>query len=141
VTDIYDPKKRSYVMSRVSGKDTKLEVLVRRALFKAGLRYRKHIKTLPGRPDIVFHKYKTAVFVHGCFWHGHQECKAARLPKSNITYWEQKIRDNIERDKRKTMALTQLGWKVIVIWQCEINTIEKRERRLLFIIKQIRNNR
>lgn len=99
MTDIYSKNKRSKIMSKISGKETKYEILVRKFLFEKGFRYRKNDKRLPGRPDIVLPKYKTIIFVHGCFWHGHY-CKAAKLPETNKEFWENKINSNIERDKK-----------------------------------------
>lgn len=107
-------------MAAIKDKDTKPEILVRKFLFSKGLRYRLNNRKLPGSPDIVLKKYKTVIFVDGCFWHGHEGCKYFRLPKSNTSFWETKITRNIERDKETTQALTALGWKVIRIWECEL---------------------
>ena len=107
-------------MAAIKGKDTKPEILVRKFLFSKGLRYRLNNRKLPGSPDIVLKKYKTVIFVDGCFWHGHEGCKYFRLPKSNTPFWETKITQNIERDKKTTQALIALGWKVIRIWECEL---------------------
>ena len=105
MADTVSKEKRSEIMSHVTGKETKPEIIVRKYLFARGLRYRKNVKRLPGTPDIVFPKYKTAVFVNGCFWHGHKGCKYSHLPSSNFEYWEKKIADNIERDERKKREL------------------------------------
>ena len=94
--------------------------MVRKYLFARGLRYRKNVKQLPGTPDIVFPKYKTAVFVNGCFWHGHKGCKYSHLPSTNLEYWEKKIADNLERDERKTRKLEKLGYRVLIVWQCQL---------------------
>ena len=94
--------------------------MVRKFLFAQGLRYRKNVKRLSGTPDIVLQKYKTAIFVNGCFWHGHKGCKYSRLPSTNVTYWESKIKTNIERDERKILELEKLGYKVLTIWQCQL---------------------
>ena len=107
-------------MSHVTGKETKPEIMVRKYLFARGLRYRKNVKQLPGTPDIVFPKYKTAVFVNGCFWHGHKGCKYSHLPSTNLEYWEKKIADNLERDERKTRKLEKLGYRVLIVWQCQL---------------------
>lgn len=111
---------RSYNMSRIRSKDTKPEILVRSYLFSRGLRFRKNDKRYPGSPDIVLPKYKTMVFVHGCFWHLHEGCKHARIPKSNVEYWKKKLYRNRERDKRNQKELKEMGWKVITVWECEL---------------------
>lgn len=110
-------------MARVRGRDTKPELKVRRALHAAGLRYRLHAKELPGRPDIVFRPCKLAIFVHGCFWHRHEDprCKLARLPKSRRDFWEPKLRGNRERDLRNQAELRRTGWKVLVVWECQLS--------------------
>lgn len=107
-------------MAAVKGKDTKPEMLVRRFLHGRGFRYGLHNKNLPGSPDIVLRRFKTVIFVHGCFWHGHEDCKYYRLPKSNIEFWQTKIDRNRTRDKRDIQALHELGWRVIVIWECQL---------------------
>ena len=114
-------------MSHVTGKETKPEIIVRKYLFARGLRYRKNVKRLPGTPDIVFPKYKTAVFVNGCFWHGHKGCRYSHLPSTNFEYWEKKIADNIERDERKKRELEGLGYRVLIIWQCQLKSNTKIE--------------
>lgn len=124
------PEQRSRCMAAIRGKDTKPEILVRKFLFSKGLRYRLNNRKLPGSPDIVLKKYKTVIFVDGCFWHGHEGCKYFRLPKSNTPFWEAKITRNIERDKETTQALTALGWKVISIWECELRNKSNREAAL-----------
>lgn len=118
--DVHDKKTRSYNMSQIKGKNTKPEELVRKYLFSQGFRYRKNDKRLPGSPDIVLPKYKTVIFINGCFWHGHRDCKYFVWPKSNEEFWRNKIYSNIERDIRKTKQLTGLGWKVIIVWECEL---------------------
>lgn len=118
--DVHDKKTRSYNMSRIKGKNTKPEEIVRKYLFSKGFRYRKNDKRLPGTPDIVLPKYKTAIFVNGCFWHGHKKCRYFVIPKTNTDFWLNKINTNIERDKRKQEALKELGWNVIVVWECEL---------------------
>jgi DNA mismatch endonuclease (patch repair protein) len=119
--DIWDKKKRSEVMSKIRSKNTKPEMALRKALFAKGFRYRINYKKLPGKPDIAFPKYKTAIFVHGCFWHGHEDCKISHIPKSNTEFWEHKISTNKERDKRSVMRILSLGWKVFTVWECEIS--------------------
>lgn len=121
LTDKLSAEKRSWNMSRIKNKGTKIEEKVCKYLYNSGFRYRKNVNNLPGKPDIVLSKYKTVVFVHGCFWHGHEGCKLATIPKSNTEFWVEKIRGNIERDKKNTAALKNLGWNVIAIYECEIN--------------------
>ena len=127
MADTVSKEKRSEIMSHVTGKETKPEIIVRKYLFARGLRYRKNVKRLPGTPDIVFPKYKTAVFVNGCFWHGHKGCKYSHLPSSNFEYWEKKIADNIERDERKKRELEGLGYRVLITWQCQLKSNTKIE--------------
>lgn len=127
--DIYSKQKRSEIMSKISGKETKPEILVRRFLFANGFRYRKNDKRYPGKPDIVLPKYKTVIFVHGCFWHGHN-CPAGELPAARKEFWKKKIAGNIERDKRNRKELEKQGWKVIIIWQCELKNREIRRKTL-----------
>ena len=120
--DVLTSDQRSYNMSLIHGKDTKPEILVRKYLFNRGLRFRKNDKRLPGHPDIVFPKYKTVVFVHGCFWHGHKGCKYFVMPKTNVELWQNKILANIDRDEAISSLLADLGWTVIVVWECELKT-------------------
>ena len=120
--DVHDKKTRSYNMSRIKGKNTKPEEIVRKYLFSKGFRYRKNDKKLPGTPDIVLPKYKTVIFVNGCFWHGHKDCRYFVIPKTNTDFWLNKINTNIERDKRKQEALKELGWNVVVVWECELKS-------------------
>lgn len=117
---------RSYNMSRIRSTNTKPEEIVRKFLFSQGLRYRKNVRNLPGKPDIVFPKYKTVVFINGCFWHKHEKCGRFVWPKSNTEYWEKKITGNIERDQLAYKKLKETGWKVLVVWECEL----KKEMRL-----------
>jgi DNA mismatch endonuclease (patch repair protein) len=119
VTDKLTPEKRSWNMSRIKGQNTAPELAVRKVLHKAGYRFRLHRKDLPGRPDIVLPKYKTVIFVHGCFWHSHG-CKDSGTPKTNTGFWSGKLADNVCRDTRNQTLLKQQGWNVQVIWECEI---------------------
>jgi DNA mismatch endonuclease, patch repair protein len=130
VTDIVSEERRSYIMSRVSSKNTKPELLVRSYLHGLGLRFRIHGKRLPGRPDIIFPKYKVVIFVHGCFWHRHTGCRRSTMPATRVDFWQRKFARNIERDLVSQAALKDLGWRVIVLWECEISTIEVRNERL-----------
>ncbi len=120
MADVHTKATRSYNMSKIRSKDTKPEMLVRSYLHKQGFRFRLHDKKLPGKPDIVLPKYKTVIFVNGCFWHGHKGCKYFVVPKTRTKWWLEKINGNIERDKKAKRALKKLGWKVINIWQCRI---------------------
>lgn len=121
--DIFTPAKRSAVMAKIRGKNTRPEIVLRKALYANGIRYRLYGK-LPGKPDIVLRKYKTVIFVNGCFWHGHIDCKLARLPKSNVLFWENKIRTNRNRDELRKLQLEALGWNVLTVWECEIRQKE-----------------
>ncbi|TDQ11396.1 very short patch repair endonuclease [Pedobacter metabolipauper] len=120
MADVHSKEVRSYNMSKIRSKDTKPELLVRKFLHANGFRYRLHVKDLPGKPDIVLPKYKTVIFVHGCFWHGHEGCRYYVVPKTNIEYWLPKIKKNICRDEMAEKALKLLGWSVITIWECEL---------------------
>lgn len=118
--DIWDKEKRSQVMSRIRSKNTRPEMILRKALFARAFRYRVNDKRLPGTPDIVLPKYRTVIFVHGCFWHGHEGCKYATTPKTNTDFWVEKIAKNRERDKTHTEQLVALGWNVLTVWECDI---------------------
>ena len=137
--DIFSKSKRSDIMSKISGKETKPEILVRKYLFAHGLRYRKNVKKLPGKPDIVLSKYKAVVFVNGCFWHGHENCKKSALPTTNTEFWKEKISSNIIRDKKTYAELSDMGYKVLVIWQCELNA-KKREITLSELTREIKSS-
>jgi DNA mismatch endonuclease (patch repair protein) len=118
--DVHDKETRSYNMSCIKGKGTKPEEIVRKYLFSQGFRYRKNDKRLPGTPDIVLPKYRTVIFVNGCFWHGHKGCKYFVWPKNNAEFWKKKIESNISRDRKKAETLKDQGWKVIVVWECDL---------------------
>lgn len=120
MSDKLTPEHRSWNMSRIKGKDTKIEVIVRKYLFNKGYRFRKNDKRYPGKPDIVLPKYKTVIFVHGCFWHRHTGCKDATIPKTRTEFWNDKFEKNVRNDEVKQEQLEQMGWKVIVIWECEL---------------------
>ena len=123
-------------MSKIPGKETKPEILVRRFLFSKGFRFRKNVKDLPGKPDIILPKYKTAIFVHGCFWHGHS-CKRGTLPEANHEFWREKIGKNVERDNSNIHKLEEQGWSVIIIWSCELKNEQLREVTLHKLIKEM----
>jgi DNA mismatch endonuclease, patch repair protein len=136
MADVYSKAKRSYTMSRIRSKDTKPEILVRKYLFAEGFRFRLHNKKIPGSPDISLKKHKCLIFVNGCFWHGHSNCKISHMPKTNKKFWNTKIWNNIKRDKRTLKKLRKLGWKVLVIWECQIKG-EKTEINLQKLIRNI----
>ena len=119
MADIVDSKRRSRIMSRIRGRDTTPELVVRRMAHRLGFRFRLHRKNLPGRPDIVFPRYRVAVFVHGCYWHRHKGCRYAYTPKSRVAFWLEKFNKNVAHDHRSEEALRNLGWRVLVIWECE----------------------
>ena len=131
---------RSYNMSRIRSKDTKPEIIIRSYLFSRRLRFRKNDKRYPGSPDVVLPKYKTIVFVHGCFWHLHEGCKYAVMPKSNVDYWKKKLYGNKERDKRNQKELEEMGWTVITVWECELKK-DKLEQTLEELYIQITSKR
>ncbi len=118
--DIWSPEKRSAVMSRIRSRDTKPELIVRSLLHRSGFRFSLRRKDLPGKPDIVLAKYRTVIFVHGCFWHRHRGCKVATMPKSREEFWQAKFDSNVARDRLNQKALKQAGWKVLVLWECEV---------------------
>jgi len=121
-------------MSRIRGKDTTTERMVRPMLHRMGYRFRLHGKKLPGRPDIVLPKHKTVVFVHGCFWHRHKGCKNCTTPTSNRTFWVKKLEGNAARDRVKERALRRLGWRVIVVWECETAKLERLSPRMMRLL-------
>lgn len=120
VGDVHTPEQRSFNMSRIHNKNTKPEEVVRKYLFSRGFRYRKNDPRLPGKPDIVLPKYKTVIFVNGCFWHAHKGCKYFVWPKNNADFWKKKIESNVRRDEKIFKLLTAMGWRVVTIWECEL---------------------
>ena len=134
MADIVDRATRSRMMSAIRSKNTDPELRVRRHLHRSGLRFRLHDARLPGRPDIVLARYRTVIQVHGCFWHRHDRCEFAYTPSSNRRFWTKKFRENVERDARSERQLRELGWRVIVVWECEISS----SRRLDRLVRQIR---
>ena len=139
MADVHSPETRSFNMSKIRGKDTKPEELVRKYLFSQGFRYRKNDKRFQGKPDIVLPKYQTVIFINGCFWHKHDNCKYFVWPKNNAEFWRNKIEGNVLRDKKNIQELEKLGWKVIVVWECQLKS-SNRETTLENLAKEIRNN-
>jgi len=131
--DIYSSKKRSEIMSKISGKDTGPEIIVRKYLFANGFRYKKNVKNLPGKPDIVLPKYKAVIFIHGCFWHNHRECKKSKLPQTRTEFWENKIAGTVIRDKRNISDLAKQGWRIAIVWECGT----KKKDNLKYIINKL----
>lgn len=134
--DVMTPQQRHACMSHIRSKNTKPEQIVRQALWHNGFRYRLHVKELPGRPDIVLPKYKTVIFINGCFWHGHDGCKNFVVPKSNTSFWLHKICKNKERDMKDKSLLAANGWNVITVWECQLKNIVK-EMTINALIKQL----
>lgn len=128
--DKLTPERRSRNMSRIRSRDTKPEKLVRSLLHRMGCRFRLHRKDLPGKPDIVLPKHHTVIFVHGCYWHRHPDCRFAYRPKSNIQFWENKFQENTARDARQIQQLTTLGWRALIVWECETRNLEVLGERL-----------
>jgi len=136
MADVHTKKQRSYNMSRIRGKDTKPEMLVRRFLHANGFRYRLHVKTLPGKPDIVLPKYRTVIFVHGCFWHGHKNCRYFKIPRTRTKWWTTKIERNNTNDEKAVKALRKAGWKIITVWECMLKPT-KAEKALEAVLKKV----
>jgi DNA mismatch endonuclease (patch repair protein) len=136
MTDVHEPEVRSYNMSQIKGKDTKPEIIVRKFLHANGFRYRLHVRDLPGKPDIVLKKYNTVIFIHGCFWHGHKDCKYYVIPKTRTKWWLDKINRNKEKDNESIKALKQAGWNYITIWECELKK-DKRQHTLESLIYKL----
>lgn len=137
--DNHDPSTRSYNMSRIRAKDTKPELLVRRYLHAHGFRYKLHDKSLPGKPDMVLPKYNAVVFVHGCFWHGHEGCKYYVVPKTRTEWWLAKLATNIRNDEKAVAVLKEKGWNIISIWECELKSA-KIEATLSNLVLQLRSS-
>lgn len=139
MADVMTTEQRSRCMAAIKGKDTMPEMIVRKYLFSRGLRFRIQVRKLPGNPDIVLPKYKTVIFVNGCFWHGHEGCRYFRLPKSNVEFWKAKIERNVARDVRNEAELKALGWRVVRVWECEIKTVAERKEYLKRLYDRIVN--
>ncbi|SRR5690606_6562325 len=135
MADVHSKELRSFNMSQVKGKDTKPELIVRKFLFASGLRYRLYDKKLPGKPDIVLPRYKTVIFIHGCFWHGHENCKYAEIPKTRSDFWLAKIKQNKLRDMNNIKKLENEGWKLFIIYGCELKNDKKQT-----ILENLLNN-
>ena len=136
MADVHTKEQRSYNMSRIKGRDTKPEMVVRRFLHANGFRYKLHDKKLPGKPDIVLPKYRTVIFVHGCFWHGHTNCKYFVVPKTRTDWWLNKINSNIANDTKAIKALKKEGWKIINLWECDLKSL-KIEKALSTLLKKL----
>lgn len=138
MADKLTPSKRSWNMSRIRGKDTKIEVKVRHYLFSQGFRYRKNVTDMPGKPDIVLPRYRTVIFIHGCYWHRHEGCRNCSTPSTNQAFWLQKFEKNVENDLKHKKQLETAGWKVLVLWECQIekdfdSLMEKLVKELLYM--------
>lgn len=133
MTDRHTPAQRKYNMQQIKGKNTKPEILLRKILFSKGYRYRINTKNLPGKPDIVLKKYNTVIFVNGCFWHGHKNCKYFVIPNTRTAFWTEKITTNTKRDQNNIESLLDLGWNVITVWECDLksNKIEETVDKLI----------
>ena len=136
MADVHTPEQRRYNMSQIKAKNTKPEMLVRKFLHAQGFRYSLHNKKLPGKPDIVLAKYKTIIFIHGCFWHGHKNCKYFVIPKTRTRWWINKINSNKANDEKVVKALRKDGWKVITVWECQLKPA-KTEKTLSSLVKKI----
>ena len=142
MADVHTPAQRSFNMSRIRNKNTKPEELVRKYLFSQGFRYRKNDTRFPGKPDIVLPKYKTVIFVNGCFWHAHEGCKYFVWPKNNADFWKNKITGNIQRDLHNRQLLTDQGWNIITIWECELkkSALQATLDRLVVTLRSFKQN-
>ncbi|MEO8402971.1 MAG: DNA mismatch endonuclease Vsr [Chitinophagaceae bacterium] len=136
MADVHDKKTRSYNMSRIRAKDTKPEMLVRRFLHAQGFRYKLHDKTLPGKPDLVLPKYKTVIFIHGCFWHGHEGCRYYVVPKTRTEWWLNKINGNKANDEKAILALEKGNWRIFTLWECDLKP-SNAEKTLSGLLKKL----
>ncbi len=123
--DVFDKKKRSWIMSRIKGKDTRPEIIIRSLVHRLGYRFRKYVSDLPGHPDIVLPKHRKVIFVHGCFWHGHKQCGRSSRPSTNSSFWNEKLDANIIRDRKNIRLLKKQNWEVLVVWQCQLKDLSK----------------
>ncbi|PXY01852.1 very short patch repair endonuclease [Marinifilum breve] len=138
MADVHSKKTRSFNMSRIKGKNTLPEILVRKHLFSNGFRYRLNVTTLPGKPDIVLRKYNTVIFVNGCFWHGHNGCRYFVIPKTRTDWWKEKISNTQNRDRLNISCLQEMGWKVITVWECQLK--DNQEKCLENLLMLLKNN-
>ena len=134
--DTVPADKRSEIMRRITCKDTKPEIIVRRIIHSLGFRYRLHKKELPGKPDLVFSKRRKLMFVHGCFWHQHEGCKSSHIPKSRQDYWEPKLNRTVSRDKQNQAKLRELGWDILVIWECELREVQQIAKKIIAFLNK-----
>ena len=137
--DVHDQETRSYNMLKIKSKDTQPELLVRKFLFANGFRYRLHVNNLPGKPDIVLPRYKTVIFAHGCFWHGHEGCKYFKIPDTRTEWWQEKIEKNKANDEKSKAALESAGWKIITVYGCELKK-KMQEDTLLKLLTQVKQS-
>lgn len=135
MADRITPEQRSSAMSKVKGQNTKIEVYVRSVLHAKGFRFRKNVKSLPGKPDIVLPKYRTVIFINGCFWHQHEKCKRSTLPKTRTEFWSNKLAGNVTRDKSNIEKLRLMGWKVLTVWECSLRSVS--EEKQSFVIEEL----
>lgn len=137
MVDVHEPEVRSYNMSQIKSKDTKPEMIVRRFLHSQGFRYRLHDENLPGKPDLVLKKYNTVIFIHGCFWHKHRDCKYFVPPKTRTQWWLDKINKNVKNDSLSYEKLKEAGWNIIIVWECELKPKKREEslKKLLTLLK------
>lgn len=138
MTDIVDKSTRSRMMAAIQSKNTRPEILLRRILHRAGFRYRLHQQQLPGTPDLVLPRYRTVIFVHGCYWHRHPRCRLAYTPKTRPEFWLQKFAGNVARDQRDTDALLSAGWRVIIVWECGLRVVAKGDKSLDWLFEELR---
>ena len=136
MADVHDRQTRSYNMSQIKGKNTKPEILVRKFLFSKGFRYRLHAKNLPGKPDIVLPKYKTIIFINGCFWHGHENCKYYVIPKTRTEWWLDKINHTKQRESENFLQLSESGWKIVTIFECQLK-VDKLNKTLIKLLDEL----
>lgn len=139
MADVFTEEKRKQIMSHIKGKDTTPEVKVRKWLYAHGVRYRKNWSKLPGKPDIAVTKLKTVIFVHGCYWHGHEGCKGFSIPKTRTEWWLEKITATKLRDQRKAEELQKLGWRVLILWECQ--TEKNFEENMQLLLCELKNNK
>ncbi|TCW63390.1 DNA mismatch endonuclease Vsr [Burkholderia sp. SRS-25] len=140
MVDFLSRKERSERMARIRGKNTFPELTLRKILHRMGFRYRLHNEKLPGKPDIVLPRYRSVVFVHGCFWHRHEGCRIATLPKSNTQFWVEKFERNVARDARVKVELERLGWRIFIVWECELSSTDKASKVGEYLAKELKAN-